>query len=175
MKIRRLIARRLAVLLVGFIPLAPFADNLEIWDDTDYNATFRVNQGDCSAVVLGKDGLTKAKSWSNVDMGAVISLCDKNQDKCSVDIYMTDDCTGSIVGTAIMNTAEGITSVESKKVDGFFVSRKRNVRVFSISIIGGPVADVPAAPAPILREPTPIVPISSPVMEPMAQPAPAAK
>lgn len=129
----------LAAIAISALSFAAFADNLEIWDDTDYDSTFKISQGDCSATLLGKDGMTKGKGWSSVDLGAVTSLCDKNQDKCTVDLYMTDDCSGPIVATVTMDMSKGITSVDSKKVNGFFISKKQNSRgAFAISIIGGP-------------------------------------
>ena len=133
-----------SLIAMSMAPLSTFAaDNLVIWNDTNSDATFKINQGDCSASILGKDGLVKSQNWSSVDIGAVTSLCGESATSCVVDIYMTGDCSGPIVGTATMDTTKGISAVDSKKVNGVFVSKKQDGRLFSISIIGGPALSSP--------------------------------
>ena len=137
----------LSILTISVTPIVAFAaDNLEIWNNTTSDISFKINQGDCSATILGKDGLVKAQNWNSVDIGAVTSLCGNNATNCVVDLYTTGDCSGPIVGSATMDTSKGISAVDSKKVNGIFVSKKQDGRLFSISIIGGPAAVVVPAP-----------------------------
>ncbi len=104
----------------------------------DFAATFKFNDGDCSSEILGVTGLIKSRAWNMYTNDMLKNLCGDNQSNCKVDIYMTKDnkCDGPIVATIMFDIQKGMISVDSKKMNGFYVYKSGDN---AVTIEGGPI------------------------------------
>ena len=111
-------------------------DRLIISNNTYFNATFTINDSDCSADILGTSGVIKSKKWDSLSNGIMQSLCNLDQTHCVIDFYMTktNKCDGKVVATVVLDTHQGIISVVNYQVSGVVVSQSANM---SLSINGG--------------------------------------
>jgi hypothetical protein len=107
------------------------AQSLTIMNNTNQDSTSRINGGLCSTV-FGSDGVTKAHSTHVVDSKLVALACMGNSSNCKAEIYMTNNCSGSVVGTAIFDTNTGI-----KSIDVTSDTYKFGIEPFKITIDGG--------------------------------------
>jgi hypothetical protein len=84
---------------------------LKIQNNTNQDSTSIINNGLCSAKILGpKDGVTKAHGHSDITPFQLALACIGHSNDCHADVYMTNNCTGPIVGTVEFSTSTGIQS-----------------------------------------------------------------
>lgn len=137
---RKAVVFLIAGMAFSAIPLAAFADPavFSITNNTSYDTTFIINHGDCSVDLMGVAGLIKANTWNSISPDVLNNLCGNAKNNCVIDIYMTkqNKCDGSPVATIVLDTQKGISSVDNKKVNGFFVVKSLSM---GISITGGPI------------------------------------
>jgi len=92
-----------------------FADDLTTHNCTDYPSTAVINSGGCSGDLPGGIGVTPAHKSHSVPEAIVKYICKYGDpDNCIADVYLSDDCTGPIIGTVIFSTTTGIKSVDMK-------------------------------------------------------------
>ncbi len=80
-----------------------YAD-LIIHNRTSTDSTSVMNDGMCSSSILGPGGITPAGQDNDVSDWELEAACAGNQSNCKADVYMSDDCSGPIIATAIINT-----------------------------------------------------------------------
>lgn len=107
------------------------AQSLTIVNNTNQDSTSKINGGLCSTV-FGSDGVTKAHSTHVVSDKLVALACMGNSSNCKAEIYMTNNCSGPVVGTAIFDTNTGI-----KSMDVVSAIYKFSIEPFRITINGG--------------------------------------
>lgn len=103
----------MSVIAICSMPLMAQADDLVINNTTDFFSTSVINNGSCSTI-LGETGITKPRSVNTVSSKTVKLACLFNQANCKADVYMTNNCTGPVIATAVLDTSKGIKSVEMK-------------------------------------------------------------
>lgn len=100
------------IIAVLALPVVATATPLTIINNTNHDSTSIINGGACSNS-LGPAGVTKAHS-TNLVLDIVIKhICRFTPKNCRADIYMTNNCTGPVVGTAVLDINAGIQSVSS--------------------------------------------------------------
>lgn len=98
----------LGSLLVFGLSSLSFA-TLTIKNETKFDSTAVINKGMCSKWLSG--GVTKAGT-TNVIADWVLNLaCRKDKENCHADVYMTNDCSGPIVGTAEFSLTKGVRDI----------------------------------------------------------------
>lgn len=95
------------------LPLMSFAGDLTLVNNTNQDSTSVINNGVCSTI-LGSTGITKAHSTNVVPESKINLACILNRSNCKADVYMTNNCTGKVVATVVMDTKKGIKSVDIK-------------------------------------------------------------
>ncbi|ARG97552.1 hypothetical protein B6N58_07675 [Legionella micdadei] len=107
-------------------------------DAENYTFAYKVNQGDCSADLMGVAGIIEPKKWAQIGGAALSSLCGTNTANCKIDFYMSKNktCEDKPVGTALFDVNKGLVSLTNNKVNGFFVVKSG---ANSVSISGGPI------------------------------------
>ncbi|MBA3660554.1 MAG: hypothetical protein H0W64_02385 [Gammaproteobacteria bacterium] len=93
------------------VPVFAHAGDLIIVNNTDKDSTSVINKGYCSTTIMGKDGITKARTTKIVKDLQLRMACMKNLDNCKADVYMTNDCTGPIAATVTLSVKTGIKQV----------------------------------------------------------------
>lgn len=113
------------------IPMISFAD-LTITNNTNLDSTSIINRGLCSAT-LPTGGVTKAHTTNVISSFNLGLACVRDQRNCKADVYMTNNCTGPIIATVILDTKTGIKSVEMKDENYTITADK-----FKVVLSGGP-------------------------------------
>lgn len=117
---------------LSFISMQAYAaQSLTIVNNTNQDSTSRINGGLCSTV-FGADGVTKAHSTHVVGDKIIALACVGNSSNCKAEIYMTNNCSGPVVGTAVFDTNAGIKSIDV--VSDIY---KFGIEPFRITIDGG--------------------------------------
>ena len=132
MKISKMIIA--GVLGMGMACSAFAASELTIVNNTNYDSTSKINGGMCSNDIpeaMG-GGVTKAHQTKKVPGTAIGFACFGHSSDCKADVFMTNDCSGSIVATVIFDTKKGIQSITPKSTE-FTVSGSG----FNVALSGG--------------------------------------
>lgn len=102
----------LSLIVLLSIPMISFAD-LSITNNTNLDSTSIINRGLCSAT-LPTGGVTKAHTTNKISSFNLGLACVRDARNCRADVYMTNNCTGGVIATVILDTKTGIKSVEMK-------------------------------------------------------------
>lgn len=114
------------------VPFSLQAANLTIKNETNRDSTSIINHGACSTI-LGSSGVTKAHTTNVVSESTLLKACFLNRTNCQADVYMSNNCSGQKVATAIFDVYTGLKSVQV-----FDSSYTFDGNAFSIIISGGP-------------------------------------
>jgi hypothetical protein len=106
--------------------------SLSITNDTNHDSTSIINHGPCSTI-LGESGVTRAHTTNVIAENILARACMFNKTNCQADVYMTSNCTGPKIATALFNIYTGVKSVEMFD-DSYSVSGGG----FNITLSGGP-------------------------------------
>ena len=111
-----------SLLTVGIcLPLLAQAD-LTLNNNTKQDSTSRINGGLCtsSIPVLVKLGIGIAKAGTSITIKTpeLKVACFANETNCRADVYMTADCSGPIISTAILDASSGLKSI-SPPINGY--------------------------------------------------------
>ena len=101
------------LLTVGVsLPVFAQTPDVHIANYTDYTLTSRINDGYCSSY-FGSAGVTQPQERDHIISGSLIGFACSGGDPthCKTDIYLSGDCSGSPVATAILDTSAGVTSI----------------------------------------------------------------
>src|SRR3989338_7449629 len=88
-------------LSVGLLPLAHAG--LNITNNTDKPSTAVINNGPCSTF-LGEHGTTQPHTTNHVPDLVIKFACLKHVSDCVANLYMSNNCSGSVVATIIFHT-----------------------------------------------------------------------
>jgi hypothetical protein len=83
---------------------------LTIINNSNFDSTSIVNNGICSNA-MGEAGITRAHSSNILSHLILMIACGMNTADCKADVYMSDDCSGPLVGTVILDINSGIKNV----------------------------------------------------------------
>ena len=112
-----------------------FASDLTLINHSNHDSTSVMNNGPCSADILGDKGVTRAHSINVVPDKILNTACILNKLNCKAEVHMTSDCTGPIIATVILDVKKGIKSITpSKNTDGYTVTGSG----FTATVDGGP-------------------------------------
>lgn len=122
------------------LPLSAQAD-LIIDNQTFFPSTCKINNqkgnAQCSNTIPIY-GVTQAHSKNTIPQGIIWGGCLANLHDCTAEVYMTDNCTGPIVATAVFDINSGIKSLVNTAGSNFVLSDRRPQNAFYIDIMGGP-------------------------------------
>lgn len=124
----------LTITAIISLPMLSFAGDLTLVNDTNRDSTCVINNGACSTI-LGSSGVTKAHTTNTVAESKINLACILNRSNCKADVYMTDNCSGPIVGTVILDTKTGIKSVQMHDASYTITGS-----AFSVTLSGGPAS-----------------------------------
>lgn len=125
--------------LACFIPFyahATLYDPIIIENNTnmDASASSVVFNNACSFSWGEERGVIKAHGFMKLKASLVNMFCLDNT--CDAQIHMSKNCSGSIIGTAIVSSNGGIISLENYGVDGYVL---RKIDNYHAVIEGGPI------------------------------------
>lgn len=102
----------ISLIAVGFVatPVIALAGDLHIDNNTTKDSTTRIH-GICSTTLLGADGVTKAKDHNKVTPHWKLLIACGGSGACRADVYMTNNCSGSVVANVDFNTETGLQNV----------------------------------------------------------------
>lgn len=126
---KKIITALLTLGLTSFTVCA-MANDLSIKNNTDFNATSRINDGLCSNTLGDPYGTTYAHSSNTVPDNIIQFACTMNDgdpSNCKAEIYMTNDCNDSDpnakpIGVVMFDINNGITSISMNPGTHFTVS-----------------------------------------------------
>lgn len=103
----------IALVSICIFPLSVNASEnvLHIYNSTDKGVTFKIDGKTCSTK-LGKGGVTKAHTVAEIPATQILKIC-KNGQKCSAEIYITNDCSGVPIGKLTFALKDGITEINT--------------------------------------------------------------
>lgn len=107
MKVKKTIV---AGLIAMSLPVIAMATPLTIVNNTNQDSTSIINNGMCSNA-LGPSGITRAHQTNVVPDVVLQNACFFTPENCRADIYMTNNCTGPKVATAMFSLKRGITGI----------------------------------------------------------------
>lgn len=102
-----------SLLTIGIAAISMQANagqSLTIVNHTNQDSTSIINNGLCSTA-FGSDGVTSAQTTHVINDKLIALACFANSSNCKADIYMTNNCSGPIVATAIFDTKTGMKSI----------------------------------------------------------------
>ena len=104
-----------SLLFVSFYSssIITFASDIQIYNDTNFFATSRINGGKCSnEPPLGNDGVTQPCQKPHIVSEKLLNLvCWKNKTPCTADVYLTNNCTGPVIATVLVNLKENTLNI----------------------------------------------------------------
>ena len=108
------------------------AEAVTIVNNTNRDSTSIINNGSCSTV-LGSSGITRAHTTNVVPEMKMKLACIRNSKNCIADVYMTDNCTGNKIATAVFDVSTGMKSIT-------IIDPQYNITAsgFTVVIDGGP-------------------------------------
>src|SRR3990167_1148962 len=106
-------------LSVGLLPLAHAG--LNITNNTDKPSTAVINNGPCSTM-LGEHGTTQPHTTNSVPDGIIKLACLIHTSDCKANLYMSDNCSVSVIANIVFDTKKGIRNIDNKNIDGYTVS-----------------------------------------------------
>lgn len=121
-----------AISISGMSILAHGANSLTIVNNTAQDSTAIINNGGCSASVLGEKGITRAGKQNTIDSFIIWYACYASPANCKADVYMTSNCTGEKIATVVFDTNTGIKSISMLSNDYAFIGTG-----FSVHLNGG--------------------------------------
>lgn len=89
-----------------------FAQALTIVNNSNSPSTSIINNGICSSQ-LGSDGVTQPHTTHVVNDKIIALACFANPSNCKADVYMTNNCSGPLVATAVFDTKNGMKSIKN--------------------------------------------------------------
>lgn len=115
-------------LLSSFISAPLFAADLTIHNDTDAWSTSVTNKGSCSTILdkMGYKGETAPRTTNKIPAAAIFVACNIHIHDCAADVYMTNNCTGPIIATAVFDTSKGIQSITAKDNSKYILTASKN-------------------------------------------------
>ncbi len=120
------------------LPLTAQA-NLTIENQTAFPSTCKINNqhGDaqCSSTIPTY-GVTQAHTINSIPHGIIWGGCLANLHNCTAEVYMTDNCTGPIVATAVFDITTGIKNIASTPEGGQLGYTFEAMNPFYIKITG---------------------------------------
>lgn len=127
-------------LCVLSLPLAAKAD-LVIDNQTFFPSTSKINNqnghAQCSNTIPVY-GVTAPHSKNTIPQGIIWGACITNLHACTAEVYMTNNCSGPIIATAVFDISTGIQSINNLYgADGFMLANPPR-SPFYIDIMGGP-------------------------------------
>ncbi len=111
MSFKKNIVTGLLTIGVSMASIHGYAQALTIVNNTDQDSTSVINGGLCSTV-FGSDGVTKAHSTNVVSDKLIALACVLNSSNCKADIYMTNNCSGPVIASAVFDTKTGMKSID---------------------------------------------------------------
>lgn len=124
-----------AGLFVGIssLPLFAYGANaLTIKNNTGQDSTAVINNGGCSANLMGEAGITRAHQERTIESFYVWYACYANPHNCKADVYMTSDCSGPRIATVLFDTDTGIKNISMLSNNYAFIGNG-----FRVEINGG--------------------------------------
>ncbi|OGT54084.1 MAG: hypothetical protein A3F43_05645 [Gammaproteobacteria bacterium RIFCSPHIGHO2_12_FULL_42_10] len=111
------------------------AGDLTIINNTGHDSTSVINNGPCSANILGDVGITHAHTTNVVPETTVIKACIFNKSNCTAAVHMTNNCSGPVVATVVLDVKKGIKEIRSSSTSEGYVMSGSN---FTATLEGGP-------------------------------------
>lgn len=102
-----------AGLLFGLSLNVYAVSNLVIVNQTNADSTARINGGLCSNDIPGGGGITYAHSTNTISASVIGGACFFTPHNCRADVYMTDDCSGPMIGSVLFDKNTGVQSISS--------------------------------------------------------------
>ena len=122
------------------LPLVAKAD-LTVDNQTFFPSTSKINNqnghAQCSSAIPIY-GVTKPQSKNVIPQGIIWSACIANLHACTAEVYMTNDCTGPVIATAVFDISTGIKSINNLYGPEGFMLANPPRGPFYIDIMGGP-------------------------------------
>lgn len=126
------ILKKLFIISIAF-PTTLLASPLTIVNNTNHDSTSIINGGACSSS-LGPNGVTRKHSVNIVPDIILKTACLMSPNNCRADIYMTDNCSGPKIASAVFSVNTGIISI-TNPTGGYGVIKNGP---FNITMTGGP-------------------------------------
>jgi len=129
-----------ATFCVLALPLAAKAD-LVIDNQTFFPSTSKINNQAGHAQCSNKIpvyGITPAHSKNTIPQGIIWGACIANLHACTAEVYMSNDCSGPIIATAVFDINSGIQSINNLYGEDGFMLANPPRSAFYIDIMGGP-------------------------------------
>lgn len=124
-----------SLLITGLtLPLFAQANDLTITNNTDQDSTSKINQGLCSKDILGPNGITYKHSTRVIKNVQIKVACMAKPEDCKADVYMTNNCTGSVITTIDFSVTKGIKG-HTPVVNGYRLTVENP---FKVTLDGGP-------------------------------------
>lgn len=114
--------KKMALIGITCLPLMANATGLTIINNTSHDSTSIINNGGCSAALLGESGISRAHSPTFVTEFKMKLACGKNKTACQAKVFMSADCSGPSIATVKLNLSSGIFDVENQNIGGYVVS-----------------------------------------------------
>jgi len=132
MRIQKVVSTTL--LAVGLSSVSAFAfAGLVLVNNTNLDSTSIINGGICSSSLPGGVGVTKAHSTNEISDTIIRIACLGHASDCTADVYMSGNCSGPKIATAVMDIKSGVKSVTMHSND-----YKITASGFHIQLDGGP-------------------------------------
>lgn len=116
------------------LPVVAQANDLTTVNNSNHDSTCVVNNGPCSTILGEKYGVTKAHSTNTIPSSKVWLACVRDTKNCKANVYMTNNCSGPVVGTVTLNTDTGVTNVYNTPGSGYVISSQPGT--FTVTING---------------------------------------
>lgn len=111
--------------------LSGYAQSLTIVNNTDLQSTSIINNGICSSQ-LGNDGITQPHSTHVINDKIIALACFGNTNNCRADVYMTNNCSGSLIATVTFDTKIGIKAIKNYSAKYNFTNDAFNIIINSV-------------------------------------------
>lgn len=125
MKLKKVIA----LPILSLFPFFAYANSITVNNNTNAYATVHV--GTLCSSEAGSAGVGKPHEPMIIPQLILDKYCKNN---CTVDVYMSDDCSKEKIATAFVDQHNGILNITNDNVDGYLVSGSK----YLASIDGGP-------------------------------------
>jgi len=135
MRIQKIVTTTL--LAAGLCSASTFAfAGLVLVNNTNLDSTSYIHGtiNICSSALPGGVGVTKAHSTNDKITDATVRLaCGRHTTDCAADVYMTTNCSGNKIATAVLDVKTGVKSVTMHSTE-----YKITASGFHIQLDGGP-------------------------------------
>ncbi|HSW70594.1 MAG TPA: hypothetical protein VLH77_01285 [Gammaproteobacteria bacterium] len=117
--------------------------NLTIDNQTFFPSTCKINNqsghAQCSNTIPVY-GITQPHSKNIIPQGIIWGACLANLHACTAEVYMTNNCTGPVIATAVFDISSGIKTINNLYGEEGFMLANPPRSPFYIDIMGGPAA-----------------------------------